>query len=108
MYQSAGALRFGRQLRAINAVVREVTDPGLPDNYIGSLFEDQHGRIWASTSKGVAWFEKGRFTRVSGMPAGSANAIFANKHEGVRISYPGHGCLMRSEGEWSNRCLGRG
>ena len=28
---------------------------------------------------------------MSGIPAGSANAIFANKHEGVRISYPGHG-----------------
>ena len=91
MYQSTGALRFGSQLRAVNAVVREVTDPGLPDNYIGSLFEDSHGRIWASTSKGVACFKNGRFTRVSGMPAGSANAIFTDKHEGVWISYPGDG-----------------
>ena len=91
MYESPGALRFGRQLRTVNAVVREVTDPGLPDNYIGSLFEDQRGRIWVSTSKGVAWFEKGSLTRVGGMPDGSADAIFSDKHQGVWISYPGHG-----------------
>ena len=93
MYQSAGAPRFGGQLRALSADYREVTDPGLPDNYIGSLFEDQRGRIWASTSKGVAWFENGHFSRVSGMPDGSADAIFSDKHDGVWISYPGHGLL---------------
>ena len=34
-------------------------------------------------------FEDGRFTRVSGVPGGSANAIFADQHGGVWISYPG-------------------
>jgi len=74
-----------------NGVAREILDAGLFDNYIGSLFEDGRGRIWVTSQKGVVWFEKGRFTRVSGVPLGSANAIVGDKHEGVWISYPGHG-----------------
>ena len=72
MYQSAEALRFGggQSFSAVNAVYREVTDPGLPDNYIGSLFEDRRGRIWVSTTKGVAWFENGRFLASAVCPRG--------------------------------------
>jgi len=74
-----------------NGVAREILDAGLLDNYIGSLFEDERGRIWVTSQKGVVWFENGRFTRVSGVPLGSANAIISDQHEGVWISYPGHG-----------------
>ncbi len=64
----------------------EVTDPGLRDNEITSLFEDQRGRIWVGTlNGGVAWFEHGRFTPARGVPVGIATAIFADAHEGVWI-----------------------
>lgn len=74
-----------------NGAAREILDAGLLDNNIGSLFEDQRGRLWVTSLKGVVRFEDGKFTRVSGVPGGSANAIFADRHEGVWISYPGHG-----------------
>ena len=76
---------------AVNGSVREITDPGLPHDFIGSLFEDQRGRVWVTTSKGVAWFENGRFTRVKGVPAGSASAIIGDRNEGVWIIYPAQG-----------------
>jgi len=74
-----------------NGAAREILDAGLLDNNIGSLFEDQRGRIWVTSKKGAVWFENGRFTRVTGVPVGSANAILADQHEGVWISYPEHG-----------------
>ncbi|HME39348.1 MAG TPA: two-component regulator propeller domain-containing protein [Steroidobacteraceae bacterium] len=77
---------------------REVADPGLPSNETGSLLEDQRGRVWVSTSRGVAWFENGRFTRALGVPVGIANAIIADKNEGVWISYPGSGLFHVVDG----------
>jgi PAS domain S-box-containing protein len=50
--------------------VREITDGGLPDDVIHSLFEDNRQRIWVSTRGGVAYFENDRFTPVGGIPAG--------------------------------------
>jgi len=84
-----------------NATVREITDPGLPDIEIGSLFEDQGGRIWVTSRTGAAWFENGKFTRVNGVPTGSGNAIFADKRAGVWISSPGHGLIHVVDGKVS-------
>jgi len=53
------------------AAVREITNSGLPDDLVGSLFQDDRGRIWVSTLSGVAYFENGRFTAVSAVPAGA-------------------------------------
>jgi len=38
---------------------------GLPDDAVGSLFEDDRGQIWAATPRGVARLENGRFIPVS-------------------------------------------
>ena len=51
--------------------MREITNSGLPDDLVGSLFQDDRGRIWVSTLSGVAYFENGRFTAVSAVPAGA-------------------------------------
>ena len=82
----------------VNGNVREIPAPGLPDNYIGSLFEDRRGRVWVTTRKGVAWFENNKFIRASGLPDGSANAVIADDDDGVWISYPGHGLFHVADG----------
>ena len=69
----------------------EITDPGLQDNAIDALYEDQHGRIWVGTNHGVASFEDGKFTPVKGEPLGIATAIFGDPNEGVWISSPAFG-----------------
>jgi ligand-binding sensor domain-containing protein/signal transduction histidine kinase len=38
---------------------------GLPDDALGSLFQDDRGQIWAATPRGVAHLENGRFIPVS-------------------------------------------
>ena len=77
----------------------EVTDPGLRDNEITSLFEDQRGRIWVGTlNGGVAWFEHGRFTPVRGVPVGIVTAIFADAHEGVWICLSAFGLFHVIDG----------
>jgi signal transduction histidine kinase/ligand-binding sensor domain-containing protein len=66
--------------------VREVNDDQLPDDIPESLFQDDRGRIWISTSRGVAWFEDGRFTSVAKVPTtmvhsmseGSAGDLWIN------------------------------
>ncbi len=72
--------------------LREISDTALPDSKIGSLFEDQRGRIWVTSRKGAAWFENGRFTHVAGrLPVGAASAILPDGRDGVWISYPADG-----------------
>ena len=69
------------------AAVREVTDPGLPDDFIGSLFQDKSGRIWVSTPRGLAWFENDQFTPVRSLPAGRVGSIAESSVGGFWISY---------------------
>ena len=76
----------------LNSGPPEVTEPELTDNDVMSLFEDQHGRIWVTRRGGAAWFENGRFTRLSGsLPGGPVNAILPDRREGIWISYPFYG-----------------
>jgi signal transduction histidine kinase len=49
-----------RQHRA-SAGVRETAGSGLPDEGLGSLFQDSRGRIWVSTLTGIGYMEKNRF-----------------------------------------------
>lgn len=54
---------------------REIFDRGLPDNGVGTVFEDADGRLWVSTLRGVAYFERGRFVPVNQLPAGRTSSI---------------------------------
>jgi len=49
------------------AVVQEIQASGLPDNYVGSLYQQPDGTIWVSTARGLARFEDGRFSPLSGV-----------------------------------------
>ena len=66
---------------------------GLPGNSIGSLVEDDRGRVWVSTDAGIARFENGRFHSVRGVPAGWVNAITPDGRTGIWISDQDRGLL---------------
>jgi len=61
-----------------------------------SLFQDDRGRIWASTSRELGYLENGRFTSIKGVPGGdmlsitqdtAANVWVVQEHAGLfRIS----------------------
>src|SRR5271157_4278581 len=65
---------------------RKQTHPGLPDDAVQSLFEDEHGRIWVSGYRGLAVLEGGKFTPVPSVPPGTTHAIVGDKHGGLWLS----------------------
>ena len=67
-------------------IYRTRSDPGLPDDAIQSLFEDERGRIWVSGVRGLAAFENGRFTAAPSVPAGLTHAIASDNHGGLWLS----------------------
>ena len=67
-------------------IYRRRGNPGLADDDIQSLFEDERGRIWVSSFRGLAAFEKGKFTPVPSVPAGAKNAIAGDNHGGLWLS----------------------
>ncbi len=71
--------------------VREVVDNGMPDNSVGSLFEDHQGRIWVSSRHGVAYFENGRFHPISSVPGGVVHSMAGDSAGNVWISDEHHG-----------------
>jgi signal transduction histidine kinase/ligand-binding sensor domain-containing protein len=67
--------------------VREITGSGLPDEIVESLFQDGRGGIWASTFRGVAYLENGRFISVNGVPGGQGYSIAADSAGDLWINH---------------------
>ena len=66
--------------------VREIIDPGLPDDRIESFFEDQNERLWVSTAAGIGQMNNGRFIPVTGIPRKYANCMTEDRDANVWIS----------------------
>jgi signal transduction histidine kinase/ligand-binding sensor domain-containing protein len=45
--------------------VREIVGSGVPDEGVGSLFQDSRGRIWVSTLTGIGYLENDRFIPIA-------------------------------------------
>ena len=68
-----GQVTVYRQHRA-SARAQEIADSGLPDEGVGSLFQDSRGRIWVSTLTGIGYMEHDRFIR-SAVPGGLVGSL---------------------------------
>ena len=68
------------------ASYRKQSHPGLPDDNINSLFEDENGRVWVSTWGGLVAFANGKFTGVPSVPVGATFAIAGDNHGGLWLS----------------------
>jgi signal transduction histidine kinase/ligand-binding sensor domain-containing protein len=55
--------------------VREIVGSGLPDKGLESLFQDDRGRIWVATLRGLGYLENDRFISISGVPGGNTDSI---------------------------------
>ncbi len=90
-----GQVTVYRQQRG-NAGVPEIVGSGLPDEGVGSLFQDSRGRTWVSTPSGIGYLENDRFIP-AGAPGGlvesltedtSGNLWIANRDVGLlRLSW---------------------
>ena len=70
--------------------VREITDSGLPDSSVGSLGQDEQGRVWVSTQAGIGYFENDRFIPVRDAPSGKVSGIAADRAGNLWISNRTH------------------
>ncbi|HEX6650764.1 MAG TPA: two-component regulator propeller domain-containing protein, partial [Pyrinomonadaceae bacterium] len=67
--------------------VREITDPGLPEQKAETLFEDNQGQIWVGTRSGVAIFRSNRFIPVPSVPSGIVYGITTDGSGNIWISH---------------------
>ena len=72
--------------------------PGLPDDSIQTLYEDERGRIWISCFHGLSVFEDGKFTAVPGLSAGGKSAMVGDGHGGLWLSDQGAAGLIHLVG----------
>jgi signal transduction histidine kinase/ligand-binding sensor domain-containing protein len=79
-------------------IYRKRTHPGLPDDSIGPLYEDERGRIWVSGLHGLAAFDQGKFIPAPAVPAGNKHSITTDNHGGLWISL-GDGLAHFSNGK---------
>ena len=77
--------------QSAETAVREISSSGLPDDKIYSLFQEDDRQIWVSTSRGVAIFENGHFTPISGIPEGQVHGFAADKAGNVWLSHQDDG-----------------
>jgi len=72
--------------RIIGARVTEIGNSGLV-SAVYSLGQDDLGRLWAGTRKGVSYFDRGRFVPVPGLPEGDIFSIAGDRQGKVWISH---------------------
>ncbi|HJZ63221.1 MAG TPA: two-component regulator propeller domain-containing protein, partial [Candidatus Acidoferrum sp.] len=75
IYQKPGARAVSGDLGQRAGTVRRITDSGLPNGVAQSVAQDHKGRIWVTTSGGVAYFEKEQFISIKDVPTGSAYSV---------------------------------
>jgi len=68
----------------VSGAATEIANSGLVGSP-RSLGLDDAGRLWASTDKGVFYFERGRFIQVPGVPGGNIFSIAGDRHGNVWI-----------------------
>ena len=84
---------------AEQSAVREIVASGLPDGSAGSLFQDDHGRIWVGSAGGVGYLEDDRFVPISGVPGGFVNSITEDTLGNLWIVNQNLGLFRLSQGD---------
>ena len=78
------------------ARVREIVGSGLPDEGVGSLFQDSRGRIWVSTLTGIGYLENDRFIRTV-VPGGLVSSLTEDASGNMWIANRELGLLRLSQ-----------
>jgi signal transduction histidine kinase/ligand-binding sensor domain-containing protein len=66
--------------------IYRMENSGLPYDRVGSLVQDDGERIWVSTTRGVAYFENGRFIPVPAVPGGYVHSMAGDRVGNLWIS----------------------
>jgi PAS domain S-box-containing protein len=91
---SHGQVAVYRQHRTARG--QEAVGNGLPDEGVGSFFQDSRGRIWVSTPRGVGYLETNRFVPTS-VPGGLVGSITGDASGNLWIANRELGLLRLSQ-----------
>jgi PAS domain S-box-containing protein len=91
---SHGQVAVYRQHRTARG--QEVVGSGLPDEGVGSLFQDSRGRIWVSTLTGIGYLEKDRFIPAAA-PGGLVESLTEDTSGNLWIANRDLGLLRLSQ-----------
>jgi PAS domain S-box-containing protein len=91
---SHGQVAVYRQHRTARG--QEAVGNGLPDEGVGSLFQDSRGRIWVSTPRGVGYLETNHFVPTS-VPGGLVGSITGDASGNLWIANRELGLLRLSQ-----------
>jgi signal transduction histidine kinase/ligand-binding sensor domain-containing protein len=75
---------------------REIAVAGLPKS-LGSLFEDNQGRIWITSTTSIGWLDKRRYFNMSGVAGGNVDAIGQDTAESLWLAHRELGLLRLSQ-----------
>ncbi|HTS05385.1 MAG TPA: PAS domain S-box protein [Candidatus Eisenbacteria bacterium] len=78
-------------------VAHEILSTELPDNYVTSLFQDVHGRIWVSTARGLAYFENDKLVRLSGVHVTSISQLAGDSEGNLWVTNSDQGLYRLRE-----------
>jgi len=76
--------------------VREIVGSGLPDEGVGSLFQDSRGRIWVSTLSAIGYLENDRFISAAA-PGGLVESLTEDSSGNLWIANRDLGLLRLSQ-----------
>ena len=69
------------------------------DTQVGSIFEDQSGRVWVSGARNLGVLENGRLKSASFSLQGRASAIAGDAHGGLWLTSPDYGLVHLAGGK---------
>ena len=91
--------RIATGTSALGAVsVHQITDSGLQDAGINSIFEDSQGRLWISTARGFGYLANDKFVPLRGVPPGVKRAIVEDGHKTLWIAHLQAGLFRLARG----------
>jgi signal transduction histidine kinase/ligand-binding sensor domain-containing protein len=79
-----------------SAGARQIVGSGLPDEGVGSLFQDSRGRIWVSTPTGIGYLENDRFIPAAA-PGGLVSSLTEDASGNLWIANRELGLLRLSQ-----------
>ncbi|HXB72736.1 MAG TPA: two-component regulator propeller domain-containing protein [Candidatus Acidoferrales bacterium] len=95
----------GRSLHAApapagpQASAPKIVNSGLPDRGVGSLYEDEHHRMWLSTLGGFGYLENDRFVPIKGVPGGRVHSVAGDAEGNIWIAHQDLGLFRLSQAE---------
>jgi signal transduction histidine kinase/ligand-binding sensor domain-containing protein len=102
IYRKRGAKDTASEAGARRAA-RQIIDRGFPDNAVESLGQDNLGRLWVSTTHGLAYLDNGRFIPMSEVSLPGVRSVAGDAGGNLWISDQGQGLFNVRPGSVATR-----